>query len=197
MDKVSLAAFHDLVGARQGHFLLESGLHSRLWLDLDPLFADGTRIEPFVLRLADAIRPYGVSLVCGPLVGGAFLAQLLARALGVGFCYTERRLPADPGGLFRARYVLPPGLVPRVTGKRLALVDDVMSAGSALRGTYGEVQALGGTCVVAGALLMLGSVGADYFAGLGVPVEAVLRHDFESWAPEACPLCAAGVPLEA
>jgi orotate phosphoribosyltransferase len=196
MTQASLDAFHDLVGARHGHFRLESGLHSRLWLDLDALFADGERIEPLVLRLADAIRPYGVSVICGPLLGGAFLAQLLARALGVEFCYTERRPPAGPGGLFQARYELPPALVPRISGKRLALVDDVMSAGSALRATYAEVQARGGTCVVTGALLVLGSTGADYFAGQGVPVEAVLRHDFESWEPESCPLCAAGVALE-
>ena len=76
------------------------------------------------------------------------------------------------------------------------MVDDVMSAGSALRGTFDEVMAHGAEPVVAGALLVLGATGAGYFAELGIAVEAVAREDYELWAPERCPLCAAGVPVE-
>ncbi len=137
-----------------------------------------------------------MSAVCGPLLGGAFLAQLLAQRLAVEFYFTERETPADPRGLYRARYRVPAALTARVAGKRLAIVDDVMSAGSALRGTYADLQARGATCVVAGALLVLGSTGAGFFAGEGVPVEATARRDFELWEPARCPLCAAGTPLE-
>jgi orotate phosphoribosyltransferase len=105
-------------------------------------------------------------------------------------------MPDGPRGLYRARYRVPPVLAARVAGKRLAIVDDVMSAGSALRGTYADLQAHGATCVVAGALLVLGSAGAGFFAGEGVPVEAMARRDFELWDPARCPLCAAGMPLE-
>lgn len=71
-----------------------------------------------------------------------------------------------------------------------------MSAGSALRGTYAELETHGAQPVVAGALLVLGSVGASYFADKGIPVEAAARDDYELWAPEKCPLCSKGVPLE-
>ena len=71
-----------------------------------------------------------------------------------------------------------------------------MSAGSALRGTYAELQSHGATPVVAGALLILGSTGAKYFAEHGVTVEAVAREDYELWLPDDCPLCAAGLPIE-
>jgi orotate phosphoribosyltransferase len=190
------SALLDLVGGREGHFGLESGHHSRLWLDLGSLFADLRPIEPFVIRLTKALRPYGVSGVCGPLLGGAFLAQLLARELGTEFCFTEREMPGNAGGLFRARYRLPAALAARVAGKRFAIVDDVMSAGSALRGTYADLRAHGGSCVVAGALLVLSTAGADFFVREGIPVEAAARRDFELWEPARCPLCAAGVPLE-
>jgi len=76
------------------------------------------------------------------------------------------------------------------------MVDDVMSAGSALRGTYAELRAHGAVPLVAGALLVLGSAGAGFFAEQGVAVEAVARDEYELWLPAACPLCAAGVPLE-
>jgi orotate phosphoribosyltransferase len=79
----------------------------------------------------------------------------------------------------------------------MALVDDVMSAGSALRATCSELQAHGATPVVAGALLVLGSTGADFFVQRGMTVESAARDDYELWEPAACPLCAAGVPVEA
>ena len=196
MSETTVAAFLELVAGRRGHFRMESGYHSRLWLDLDPLFTEPRRIEPFVAELTNALRRYNVAGVCGPLLGGAFLAQLVAQTLAVEFYYTERVMPPEPGGLYQARYHLPPAVAYRIHGKQVAMVDDVMSAGSALRGTYTELQANGAVPVVAGALLVLGSAGADFFSERGVAVEAVVRDDFEMWLPADCPLCTAGQPLE-
>ena len=196
MIETRLTALLDLVAARRGHFRLESGHHSGLWLDLDGLFAEPKRIAPLVDNLTVALRPYSVSAVCGPLLGGAFLAQLVAHALDVEFCFTERVTQPHITGLYQVRYGLPPSFTARIRGKRVAIVDDVMSAGSALRGTYTTLQVHGAKPVVVGALLVLGSTGADFFAQQGVPLEAVARDDYELWAPVNCPLCAAGQPLE-
>jgi orotate phosphoribosyltransferase len=193
---VNAPAFYDLVAGRRGHFLLESGLHAGLWLDLDALFAEQRRIAPFVDELAVAIQPFAVEVICGALVGGAFLAQLLAPKLDAEFCFTQRMMPADADGLFQARYRLPAAYASRVVGKRVAIVDDVMSAGSALRGTFAELARFDMRPVVAGALLVLGSKGADFFAANGVPVVASARDDFSTWTPQECPLCASGLPLE-
>jgi orotate phosphoribosyltransferase len=113
---VTAAAFRDLVSGRRGLFRLESGHHGELWLDLDPLFAQPRRIEPFVAGLSRAIRPHGVQAVCGPLLGGAFLAQLVARALEAEFAFTERVMPSEPAGLYSARYRLPAAFIGRVSG---------------------------------------------------------------------------------
>jgi orotate phosphoribosyltransferase len=193
---VNAKAFYDLVDARRGHFLLESGLHAERWLDLDPLFADQRRLGPFVAELANAMRPHRVDVVCGALVGGAFLALLLAQALNAEFCFTERAMPSDVEALFQTRYSLPLGYVSRLSGKRIAIVDDVMSAGSALRGTYDELHRHALEPVVAGALLVLGNKGADFFATNGIPIVASVRDEFATWTPAECPLCASAVPLE-
>ncbi len=192
----STAAFLELAAGRRGHFRLESGHHGGLWLDLDALFADPRRIEPFVASLTDSLRAYDVAAVCGPLLGGAFLAQLVARGLPAEFCFTEREPPPVSGELYRARYRLPAAFTGRIRGKRLAIVDDVMSAGSALRATYSALQAHGAEPVVVGALLVLGSTGADFFSRKGIPVQAAARDDYQLWPPAECPLCAAGAPLE-
>jgi orotate phosphoribosyltransferase len=196
MSEPGLTAFMELVAGRRGHFRLESGHHGGLWLDLDPLFAEPRRIAPLVAKLANALRPYNVAGVCGPLLGGAFLAQLVAHALAVEFSFTERVPASQISGLYQARYRLPPAFAPRIRGQRLAIVDDVMSAGSALRGTYEELRVHGAAPVVAGALLVLGSTGADFFAQCGVAVVAAARDDYELWLPADCPLCAGGLPLE-
>ena len=195
-DDATLAALLSLVSGRRGHFRLESGHHGGLWLDLDPLFARPSTIAPFVAAMSDALRSHEVEIVCGPLLGGAFLAQLVAQSLGVEFLFTQR-VPPPPGErLYAVRYVLPPSFRQRARGRRVAMVDDVMSAGSALRGTFDELRAHGARPVVAGALLVLGTAGATYFAERDVPVVAVTRDDYELWPPESCPRCAAGVPLE-
>jgi orotate phosphoribosyltransferase len=170
-----LAGFLRLAQGRRGHFRLESGHHSALWLDLDALFADPQAIAPFVETLATQLRDH--------------------QSLAAEFCFTERSaVKAD--GLFGTRYQLPPAHQTRLGGRRVALVDDVMSAGSALRGTHAALQAAGAIPVAAGAILVLGDLGAGYFAQQDLPLAAVLREDYELWTPAGCPLCVAGEPLE-
>jgi orotate phosphoribosyltransferase len=196
MTKPAASSFFELTAGRRGHFQLESGHHSELWFDLDGLFTVPGRIGPFVKQLAESLRSYNVAAVCGPLLGGAFLAQLVAHDLDVDFCFTERVMPQDATGLYPARYLLPAAFAARVNGRRIAMVDDVMSAGSALRGTYTELQTHGAEPVVAGALMVLGTTGADFFAEQQVAVEAMAHESYSLWLPSECPLCKAGGPLE-
>jgi orotate phosphoribosyltransferase len=194
MSLPTASDFLALVSGRHGHFRMESGYHSDLWLDLNDLFTDSWRVAPFVEALAARLRPYDAAAVCGPLLGGAFLAQAVARALAAEFWYTTP-VPRDATeGLYQAQYALPASLVRRARGRRVAMVDDVMSAGSSLRATYAELQRQGARPVVAGALLLLGGVGEEYFALHKVAVEAVSREAYTMWRPEECPMCAAGIP---
>ena len=185
----------DLAQARRGHFQMESGLHCGMWFDLEAMFADQAALDPFVTQLAQSLRRHNIEAVCGPLTGGAFLAQLLARLLGSEFYFTTPA-PPEGTGAFSARYQLPPGIGHRLLGKRVAIVDDVMSAGSSLRATLIAIESHGAIPVVVGALHVLGSTGADFFKERGLRIETTGRTPFDSWRPPECPLCAAGVPLD-
>jgi orotate phosphoribosyltransferase len=189
----------DILGAlpaRQGHFLLESGYHTDLWLTLDALFVDPLSVLPLVAALGDRLRPHGVSAVCGPLLGGAFLAHALAMRLGVGFFYTESRPVSARAGLFTAEYRLPSEQELRVQGQRVAVVDDVISAGSSVRATVLALTAAGASVVVVAAFLALGDAAIVHFTERGVPVETLQRREFAVWEPGDCPLCLEGRPLE-
>ena len=184
-----------LLPQRQGHFRLESGHHGNLWFDLDPLFQRPTRLQRFAAALALRFANLGINAVCGPLVGGAFLAQAVAAELDVEFYYTER-VTTTTGGLYSVNYQIPDTLRPRIGGKRVAIVDDAINAGSAVRTTYLELQASGADPAAVGALLVLGLLAAQLTDGWNVPLEGIVHLPNELWTPEACPLCASRVPLE-
>jgi len=192
------AGLLSLASPRHGHFRLESGHHSNLWLDLDGLFVQAATVRPFVTQLARALRRHKVAGVCGPLVGGAFLAQMLATALKVEFFFTERLMlgEGEGEGLYQVQYHLPWAARSRVRDKRLAVVDDAISAGSAVRATCVALREHGAEPVVVGALLVLGPAASPFFGETGVPIEAVSRVPFDLWVPAECPLCASGEALQ-
>jgi orotate phosphoribosyltransferase len=184
---------------RRGHFLLESGYHTDLWFNLDALFVSPEQIAPHVSALAELLRPFEISAVCGPLLGGAFLAQALATHLSLRFYFTEPTpLQTDRSSpeLFAAAYRLPSDLRQGVRDERIAIVDDVISAGSSARATATELAAAGAATVAVGALLLLGDEAVAHFSTRSVPLVAVARRDFNLWSPADCPLCHIGEPLE-
>ncbi len=66
--------------------------------------------------------------MCGPLLGGAFLAPLVASELLTGFCFTERVIPAERA-VYAVQYHLRTTFSETLPGQRVAMIDDVMSAG--------------------------------------------------------------------
>src|SRR2546430_14889165 len=86
-----------LMPARRGHFLLESGHHGDLWLDLELLCLNPEPIRRFAARVAARLAPHAIDVVCGPLVEGAFVALMVASELGVPFSRSEERRVGEEG----------------------------------------------------------------------------------------------------
>lgn len=185
-----------LVPGRRGHFRLESGYHTDLWLTLDALFVAHDALAPTIAALADQLQPYQPTAVCGPLLGGAFLAQALAAHMGLHFYFSQPVSTPTSNDLFTAAYRLPQELRRRVAGERVALVDDVISAGSSVRATQAVLTAAGATTVVVGSLAVLGQRALEHFAVHEMPLVTLAHHDFNLWLPAHCPLCQGGKPLE-
>ena len=185
--------FFDLVEARDGHFRMESGLHARRWLELDRLFDNPSRLEPFIHPLTLLLKDFTPDTVCGPQDGGARLAAFLAPALNCG-ALAAHRLPDQGDGLYAARYGL--GDNRPMRGKRVVVVDDVISAGSSVRATVAALQDQGAAVAAVGALVLLGTAAQSFFTPRGIATVAHLRGDIEMWPPQECPLCRSGAPLE-
>jgi orotate phosphoribosyltransferase len=130
------------------------------------------------------------------LVEGAFIGLLAASQMGVDFAYSERYKRDGEGGLFTVGYRVPDSLRSRVRHRRVAIVNDVINAGSAVRGTFDDLQTCGSTVVAVGALLVLGTAAQDFAGRTGIALESIAAMPNELWAESECPLCASGVALE-
>jgi orotate phosphoribosyltransferase len=183
-----------LLPSRRGHFRLESGHHGSLWLDLELLCHRPELISGLGDRLSVALSAHKVEMVCGPLVEGAFIALMVATRLGVPFTYSVPSPPATEG-LFPVRYTVPGGLRSRVRGRRVAVVNDVINAGSAVRATIADLLECGATPVAIGALAVLGELASRLAAETGTMLETIATMPNEIWTPSECPLCARGVAL--
>lgn len=186
----------DLVSARKGHFLLESGHHGDLWLDLETLCLRPRVVQALAAELAQSLSKLGVEAVCGPLVEGAFVGLLVALQLDAQFTYSERHVSSAEGGLFPVAYRIPAPLRAGLRGKRVAVVNDVINAGSAVMGTFADLLSCGAVVVGISALLVLGDAASTFAISKGVPLQSIAALPNNLWTPKECPLCASGTRLE-
>lgn len=186
----------ELLTAKRGHFLLESGHHGDLWLDLEALCYRPHRLQALAVDLAKAISEWRADAVCAPLIEGAFVGLFVAMELNIDFTYSERFARPSRDGLFPAGYRIPAALRDKIRGRRVAIVNDVINAGSAVRGTCDDLESCGANVVGISALLVMGAAILEYSSSKALPLISMAQAANNLWAPSECPLCATGVPLK-
>lgn len=98
--------------------------------------------------------------------------------------------------LFPAGYRIPGALHSSVRNKRVAIVSDVVNAGSAVRGTFAALVACGATPVAVGALVVLGTAASEFASSRNLVLESIAALPNSLWTPSECPLCVSGAMLE-
>ncbi len=186
----------NLMARRSGHFRFESGHHGDRWLEPDLLLQRPTALRPFAIALSQRLRRHGFEVVCGPLTGGAFLAQMVAEECAVAFAFAERFAPPPSDALYQVRYRIPDALRDGLRGATVAIVNDVTNAGSAVRGTYEDLVACGARPVALGTLAAFGAWSSTFAATNHVALESLETLPFNLWTKAECPLCALGEPLQ-
>ncbi len=171
------------------HILLASGYHTGEFIEktlvtTEPSFTEGLGA---VIAKHFAQWPVDVVLSTGP--GAVILSHCVARAH-----------PSRPILIYGTKGII--GGKRRVTlpvefhrlvreGTKVLLVEDLVSSGGTLKLLIDLVEQLGGQVVGIGALwrrTKKAEVG-------GKPVFSLVSRDFPTYAPEACPLCKKGIPL--
>jgi len=167
----------------EGHFLLSSGLHSSRYIQCARLLQYPWHAEAVGRALAEKVRDLSVDVVVGPALGGIIVAHELGRALGVRALFAERE-----GGKLALRrgFSIEPG-------ERVLLAEAVVTTGGSTWETAEVVASFGGAVVAAACIVDRRGPEAK---NLPFPLFSLLRLELETYPPESCPLCQAGLPLE-
>jgi orotate phosphoribosyltransferase len=177
-------AFDSAGAFLRGHFVYTSGRHGADYLEKFRILEDPKATMELAGMIAQQFMPLRPELVAGPTTGGIILAYEVARQLGVNAVYVERGEPS--GRVLRRGFEISPGT-------RVLVVDDVVTTGGSVAETQTCIANAGGGVIGVGVL-------ADRTAGRAVtdvPFFACLTVDFPSYPPDACPQCAAGIPVAA
>jgi orotate phosphoribosyltransferase len=178
MDQSSvLARFRQYGALLEGHFRLSSGLHSGGYLQSALVLQHPDQAAALGRALAALMAPETPTVVLSPALGGLIIGHEVARALGVRAIFADRQ---DGQMTLRRGFALTPT-------DRVAIVEDVVTTGKSTGETMAVVN--GGARVVTAGALVDRSGGA---ATLGVPLHALATLTMATYAPDACPLCAAG-----
>jgi orotate phosphoribosyltransferase len=176
-----LALFRRSGALLDGHFRLTSGLHSPGYLQCALVLQHPRDAEALGDALGKRIRSLGAETVLSPALGGIVIGQEVGRALGVRAIFAERQ---DGALTLRRGFSLEPG-------EKVLVVEDVVTTGGSTRETMEVARAAG--AMVVGACSIVDRSGGNQ--QLDVPYHALLPMDVRTYAPEACPLCAQGLPV--
>ena len=167
------------------HVVYTSGRHGTAYVNKDAVYPHPAQVSALCRMLADAAAADRPEVVCGPALGGIILSQWTAHHLGALAVYAEK-LPG--GGLALRR-----GYDRIVAGRRVLVVEDIVTTGGSVRQTVAAVRAAGGEVTRVTALCNRGGITA---ADLGVPAfSALVTLSLDSWEVASCPLCRDGVPV--
>lgn len=194
MTDSSILEMLDRLGAiiTESHVVYTSGRHSSSYVNKDTLFPHTAETSLVCAALARQFLDAGVNVVAGPTMGGALMAQWVANHLTELSGQPVLAVYAEEEGVTGHR-VFRRGYSDLVHGKRVLVVEDVLTTGGPVRKVITAVQSVGGVIAGVGALCNRGQATA---ATLGVSrYHALVQVSLESWDADDCPLCKAQVPI--
>lgn len=173
------------------HVVYTSGRHGDTYVNKDAIYPHIDAIRQVCGGFAERFRGASVDVVAGPAIGGVVLSQWTAHHLStpekpVLSVYAEK---TEDGGLrFRRGYDR------LLTGRRVLVVEDILTTGGSLAKVIAAVRECGGEVVGAAALCNRGGIREEQIGNPPV-LHALLELSLNSWEAGECPLCASGVPI--
>ena len=183
-DTRVLALFKESDALLQGHFKLTSGKHSEWYFEKIRLIENPAALEKIVDLLVEKVKRESPDFdyVVSPAYGAIAIGILAALKLGKKFAFTQR---VEEKMAFRSGWS---GL----DGSRAVIVEDILTTGGSIQEVLACLKERGVS--VAGIYVLV-----DRTAGSVLveekPVGSLLALKVAAFEPEACPLCAQGIPL--
>jgi len=181
-DQQALDLLKESGALMEGHFKLASGLHSKQYVEKFRLLENPLMTAKLLGELKDRILKYKPDVVVGPVTGGVILSYEMAKQLGCYAYFTEK---TEDGGMALRRGF-------DVSGKKVLLIEDVITTGGSIIKAAKAVKEAGGE-VVAFAILVDRSSGRF---DPDEPVEALMKLEIETFDPDNLPEELKAIPLK-
>jgi len=156
-------------------------LHSPVYWEKFRVLQYPNYTEQLCGMIAENFRGHDIQIVVGPTTGGVMLAHEVARQMGVRSMFAEKE---GNERVFRRGFEIKPG-------ERILVVDDILTTGGSIREVLSTVNKLGGDIVGIGGLVNRSEKEPDF----GAPLFSCHRAVTQTYEPDNCPLCKAGIPL--
>ncbi len=198
-EQDTFAAIEHIEGAiLTGHFVLSSGKHSDRYVQKERIFYDTTVTSMVCLFLAEHYMSANVDVVVGPDTGGRIVAYQVAAHLNNLPSPSRRKVVAVYAKKKEDNvFYFPENGTKLLSGKRVLVVDDVLTSGESVKKVVELVRAHTGFTVGVGAIWNRGGVGKEHVGN--VPILAIINKQFSSWSEEECRYsgpCSKGISVD-
>lgn len=186
-----LKLLQDVGAFRAGHFVFVSGLHADTYVNKNAMYPYTREMSKLCRSIAEGWVGKNVEVVTGPATGGVILSQWVAYHLSELEGREVYSTYADKDG---DGFVIKRGYDEIMKGKKVLVVEDLVTTGSSLRKVVGAARLVGGNVVGAVAVCNRGDVTKQ---AVGDPPEFVslLTVHLEQWPESECDLCKRGIPI--
>lgn len=166
----------------EGHFLLTSGRHSDRFLQCSQLLQYPVYTTEICKLIAKPFENSNITAVIGPAMGGVILAYEIARVLKARALYAE---PVEEKMDLRRGFKL-------YKNDRVLVVEDAVTTGGSVQKVLDLLEKLNADVIGVSVFINRSGGKIDF----GLPAHYLLSMNIDSFEPETCPLCKAGIPLQ-
>lgn len=172
------------------HIVYTSGKHGKAYINKDAVYPHTRDTSALCRAIAAHFADSGADMVIAPVIGGVILSQWVAHHLTE---MTGREVLSAYAEKDGDSFVIKRGYDKLASGKKVLVVEDVLTTGGSARKVVEAVRALGADVVGLGVLCNRGVSAAD--TGNPPRMFALLNLKQDAWDEGCCPMCAAGVPI--
>ncbi len=178
---VTESVLKDCGSLLEGHFKLTSGRHSNKYVEKIKIIQSPDKVEIICNRMALALKDIECDIVIGPAFGAIVLGYEVAKQLGKSFAFCQRK---DGVMSFRSGFDLKAGM-------KAVIIEDIVTTGGSVFEVIDALKERGVGIAAVGLIVDRSGGKVDF----GIPTFPLLTLSIESWEPEDCPLCKAGMDI--
>jgi orotate phosphoribosyltransferase len=169
----------------EGHFVLSSGLHSRMYLQSALIFSNTSIAETLCKSLATKIQSIvninDIDIIVSPAMGGVIVGYELSRHLFKRNIFAERK---------EGKFSIRRGFEIK-KGQKVLVVEDIVTTGKSSLECFECIRELGGEIICEAALINRGGDSVD----LGVPLITLANLNIPNYDADKLPEDLKNIPF--